>query len=483
MTEPSPTTGDADEPQGGIFREWVLPIVIGLAVGGGLVWGWKHRAELFASEAEKIVATWSREDWEATDAAAERLKKLPKEARADLLEAFRGIQVPENPDGEEEWKFWAASALIGEPFLDTRSLYAIVRDPGAPLWDRRAASAALVHGLKKDVDPTAVAPVLVEWAGDRSLLDRVLAVTSVQQLRADKLFGPEDEAKYEAAILPICDSVRSVKPVDEYDEMRLRNDRERAVNALAEATSQDAVRTKFWSISLDESDDVHVRAAALRTLAGSGVFDDIAPWKKASESADVVIRQIVAENLQSTQLPEYDAILSKLHADAGELVRAGSIDSQVRRNRPTPLSAMGRLVEDASPWVRFQALVACGHFKSWVEGIGERQGMAIRLLETSDDDFDLSGAILALHMMTGQSFGFDAGDLDVPNRHVKDAAIAAFKADPDGRREAVAKWRAHLGGGAVWSDASRRAALEELKSHADPENAKRAAAELAKFGK
>jgi hypothetical protein len=489
MSAPTPEKPASDdtagERPGGLLREWVLPIVFGLAIGAGIVWVWRHGGELLRSDAEKVVARWSPDDFEENDRLAEELKKLGKDARADLLQAFRGIEVPANPDSEDEWKFWTAMSLAGDPFFDTRSLLEIARDASSPKWDRRCAAAALVHTLRKDVDPTAVVEPLLEWLEDPTIFNHILAMTSVRQLRSDSIFPPDQEARLRKALLGLTESGSRPKPPDEYDQVRLRTDRERAVRSLASFITEDDVKARIWAIAQDESDDVHLRAAAIQTLAVSRQFDDVEPWKKVAASPDVIVRQTVADNLVLTPDPAYDQILAPMHADAGPLVRKGSLETQAHRNRATMLAPdlMGCLVEDHDSFVRFEALVACGVFKSHLDGMGARQGMALRLLETSDDDEDVAGAILALHMMTGQSFGFEPGDLDVQNRSVRDTAVAAFKADRDGRKMAVEKWRAHLGGTAVWTDSDRRAALERLLKHADPENVRRATEELAKLGK
>jgi hypothetical protein len=172
-----------------------------------------------------------------------------------------------------------------------------------------------------------------------------------------------------------------------------------------------------------------------------------------------------------------------MHADADDLVRSGSVETQVFRNRPTMLAAMAQLLEDHSDVVRWHALIACGVFRNETQGLGARQGMLLRLLEESDSDDDVGGAALALRMMTDEHFGFGDADVDVQSRSVDDAAVAAFKSDREGRRLAVEKWRAKLGGAAAWTAEDRRRTLESMLTHADPENVARAKAELAKLPK
>lgn len=472
------------ETRGGVVREWVLPIATGLLLGGVLVWGWKHGRELLRSDVDKVVAQWAYGDLEENDRLRDEIRKLGKEARADLLKSFRALQVPANPDGEEEQKVWIAQTLAGDPFFDTRSLLEIARDPAAPVWDRRCASAALVHTLHRDVDPTAVVEPILGWVEDLTLFDHLIALTSVRQLRADAVFPPDQEERLRKGLVRLAAGEGRPAPADEYDAMRLTSDRERVLRLLGGLVAHDAVKELIWGLAGDEKEDVRVRVAAVQTLASNRQFEesDLPRWKQLAKSADVTVRQTVAENLMQTPDPTFDAVLAPMHADAGAFVRKGSIETQVHRNRPTMLAVMDVLLEDADPWVRREAMVACGVFKSTIDGIGARQGQILRILETSSEDADIDGALIALNLMTGQSFGFAAGDVDGARRHVSETAVAAFKADTEGRRAAVEKWRQHVGGQAVWTDADRRRTLEKLLQHADPDNVSRAQAELAKLG-
>lgn len=469
------------EPRGGVMREWVIPIVSGLVIGALLVLAWKHGRPLLRSDAENLVRQWAPFEFDANDELEERLRKLGKEARADLLRAFRAIEVPANPWGEDEQKVWAARILAGDPYFDTRSLLEIVRDPASPAWDRRAASAALVHTLQKDVDTSAVTPVLLDWVDDRSVAAHGIPLAALGQLQADKVFPPDLEPRLRKGVLALASRSGRPAPADEDEADRVRSDREAAVHFLGDLVGEDDVRTTVWGIASDEADDQNVRAAAIQVLAVAKQWEDPAPWATLAKSADVVVRQMVADNLGGCPKPEFDAVLAPLHEDAGEFVRKGSIETQVSRNRPTMLAVMGLLVEDHSVWVRREAMIACGLFKSHLDGLPAREGMILRLLESSDADEDVEGAIVALALITGQTFGFAASDVDLSRREVDVSAIASFKADAEGRREAVRKWREHLGGTAVWTDGDRRQVLEKMLRHADPENRERAKAELAKL--
>lgn len=480
--EPAGSDGDGadggDGPAGGgIVRDWVVPIVLGLALGGGLVAGWGA----LQSPASKLVASWDPADYEHNEQLAEEIRKLGRDAREDLLKVFRGLEVGTDGDGTDERKMWAADLLAREPFFDTRSLIDIVKDPGAPLWDRRAAASALVEVLRKDVDPTAVVPILLEWLEDLTVIDHTTPLVRLKMLRHDQVLPPGEDGRWKAAVMRLADGATREKPADEWDLERLVSDRMRAVFELGDALPDADAKDLLWRIAADEADHLSPRVAAVRTLAQGLVFDDPEPWERVGASTDVTVRQTVAENLLRTPDPVYDGMLTAFHSDAGELVRSGSIDTQQHRGRPTMLPILGRLIEDHSSAVRGAAIVACGTFKNHVDGIGERQGMLLRVLETSDSDEDVGNAVLALRMMTGQHFGFGDTDVDVSGRMTDPAACAAFRSDAEGRARALEKWRAHLGGAAVWPDARRREALEALLAHADPANVERAKAELAKL--
>jgi hypothetical protein len=268
-------------------------------------------------------------------------------------------------------------------------------------------------------------------------------------------------------------------PKEVEDQLRLATDREIAVQDLGEKVSRDEVKKALWDIALDETEDdmsVRVRVAAIRTLGSKAQFDDVAPWKRLAASAEVVIRQTVVDNLGSCQDPAFDDVIRPLHEDEGELVRVGSIESQVLRNRATMLPILGMLVEDWSPYVRREALLAAGHFKNHLDELAQRKGMVLRAFESSDDADDIAGAIGALRELTGETFGFAAGDVDAEG--ATEASVAAFKADVEGRRQAAQKFRDLLGPGAVWTDADRKPWLEKLIESKDPQNRERAQQQL-----
>ncbi|MCE9636682.1 MAG: hypothetical protein K8T90_13340 [Planctomycetes bacterium] len=467
--------------KGGIFREWVLPIGVGLIIGAAAVMAWKHGRQFLQSDAEKLVQQWSWGDFEENDRLEAELKKLGKDARSDLLQAWRRMEVPADPDGEDEAKTWAAQILASDPYFDTRSIVEIVRDPSAPVWDRRTGAAALTHTLHKDVDPTAVVEPLMGWLEASEITDHIIALTSIRQLRADSVFPPDQEDRLRKGLLHLVSRTARPAQVDEYGTIRVRTDRERGVRAISSFVTHDDVKDALWQLSRDDADDIHVRVAAIQTLAGNSQFDDPEKWKSLAAAKDDIVRQCVAENLVSCNANGFDGILATFHADAAPLVRKGSIETQAQRGRPSMLPVMDVLLEDSDQWVRHEALISCGLFKEHLDGQGARKGMILRLLETASEDSDIEGAIVALNLMTGQSFGFAAGDVDGAKRSASDAGVAAFKSDRAGRAEAVAKWRAHLGGDAVWTDGDRKKTLEKLLTHADPLNVERAKAELAKL--
>jgi hypothetical protein len=305
-------------------------------------------------------------------------------------------------------------------------------------------------------------------------------MTSIGQLRSDRVFPPDQEPRLRAGLLKIATRSGSRSPADEEDAERQQNDRETAVHFLGDFLTEDDAKAALWGIAVDDTDSSSVRSAAVQVLVAGKQLTDIDGWKVVAKARDPIVRQTVADNLAQSPDPAFDAVLAPLHQDEGEFVRKSSIEAQVARNRPTMLPVADLLLEDVSPYVRFETLVACGVFKNHLDGMGARQGMILRLLETSETDEDIQGAILALHMITGRTFGFRSGDVDVARREVSDAWTASFKADAEDRKRTVQQWREHLGGTAVWTDGDRMQVLQKLLDHADPANRDRAKAELAK---
>lgn len=468
-------------PKGGILREWIAPIALGLVIGAGIVGAWKYGPGLLENRVEKVVARWDSEDWETNDTLAQELAKLGKDARPDLLRAFRAVEVPPDPWDEDQWKVWVGMQLASEPFFDSRSLLDICRDASAPPWDRRCAAAAVVHTLRKDADPTAVTGPLLDWLRDLVVTNHQIAFTSVRVMVDEQTFPPDRLGELRDALLALA--AKSARPAaaDEDEQIRVDVDRQGAVGALGRFIQEDAVVQALWKIAEDETDDSQLRSWAIQTVAAQGRFDDLEPWKRLAASPNHHVRQTVADNVVRSTRPEFDAILAALHADPEPFVRKSSIETQTSRRRATILPLIGVLVEDHEEGVREAALLALGAFKDEKEGLGQRQGIALRVLEHGDTDSEVGAAALALHEMTGQSFGFAEGSFDLRNRMVDREAVAAFRADVAHRAEDVARWREKLGPGAVWSDDDRRRALETLAQHADPANRERAAAELAKL--
>lgn len=486
MTAPETSPADAPaRPSGGLLKEWVLPIAVGLLIGAGLVLGWRHGGRLFESSAWKLVEQWEVDSWEENERLEEEVRKLGKQARADVLRSFRRIEVPANPWGHEDtWKTWVGKTLATEPFFDARSLLDLARDPAAPKWDRRAAAAALVQAHGKDVDTSVVVEPLLEWLEDLSLFRHDVPRTAVRQMRADQVFPPQQEERYRRALLALAGKGGRPEPDEVEDAILLSTDRDASVRELDDFVSHDDVKKALWALARDESDQPRVRSSAIQVLAQTRQFDDLAAWKELAASKEEIVRQTVADNLWLSQDPKFDEVLAPLHSDPAEFVRKGSVDAQISRGRPTPLEVIDVLVEDRSPFVRRSALVAIGRFDKHLVDLPKRQGMALRLLETSDVAEDVEGALLALTMTGGgKSFGMAPGDVVTKpgDERVRDQALPAFLADKEARAKAVADWRAHLGPAATWTDADRRAALEKLANHADPENQRRAREELEKL--
>jgi hypothetical protein len=479
--ETSPADAPARVP-GGVFKDWILPIVIGLAIGAGIVLAWRHGSKLFESAAWRIAARWEVDGWEENQKLEQEIRGLGKEARADVLRAFRRVEVPANPwAGEDRWKVWVGKLLAGEPFFDARSLLDIARDPGAPEWDRRCAAAALVEAHRKDVDTTAVVEPLLAWVEDQTLFDHEVPRKAIRQMRADQVFPPQHDERYRKALLVLASKEGHARPEEPEDEVILSTDRDASLRDLDVFLSHDDVKAAVWGVARDETDQSRIRSSAVQILARERQFQDVEAWRQLAASKDEIVRQTVAENLIQTREPAFDGVLAPLHEDAAEFVRLGSVETQTARGRPTALAVIDLLVEDHSAFVRRAALVAIGRFKEHLVDLGKRQAMALRLLETSDAQEDVEGALIALTLTTGQTFGLAPGDVETKPGEELVRGVDAFAADTEGRRQAAAKWRELLGASATWTDADRRATLEKLAQHADPANQQRARDELAKL--
>jgi hypothetical protein len=197
-------------------------------------------------------------------------------------------------------------------------------------------------------------------------------------------------------------------------------------------------------------------------------------WVAVSKSADEVVRQTVADNLQRTPLPVYDKVLEPLQFDANPLARTGALDAQMKRRRPTMLPRFDELMEDSYEWVRFDAMLAAGTFKSETENLPQRAAMILQLLETSEDPVDVMGAALAMKLLTDKVYGFKPDDVHLHEQSVEETALRTFMADKAGRKVAADQWRKHFGAAAVWTESDRKATLQKLLKHADPKNVERA---------
>ncbi len=483
----APSNQSAAEPQqGSILKEWVLPIVLGLAFGVGILYMWPglatRIASAFRSDTDRLVAAWDpfNEDPEYVDKLEKQIRDLGREAREDLLATYRKVTPagPEDIDGDAH-KLWVAQILAREPFNDTRSLVDILKDKSAAKWDRRIAAAALFDVLGKDVDPELVCDPLLEWLEDESVVQHGIPSQRLKQMRSLGVLPPDRDARLVAALVKIAAEPTKVKSSEEIVQHIAASDRQSTIHQLGSIVGKDPeVKKLIWKIALDEKESVNARVASVRALSENDQFkeEDVELWKRAAKSEQDVVRQCVAENLFRSPDPAFNETLAALHRDRNSLVRAGSIDAQNRRSQPTMLGRelYEELLEDASPSVRWQALLSAGRFKDNVADIARRQGQILRHLEKSDLEEDIMGAILALRMMTNQTFGFTESDVDVPRMDVSESAVAAFIADKEGRATAIKRWRETLSGSAVFTDDDQKAVLERLRKHPDPENVKHA---------
>jgi hypothetical protein len=312
--------------------------------------------------------------------------------------------------------------------------------------------------------------------------DRGMAVFRIDNLWRQGMLNSQWEGRMKRVLL---DLAKHSAPVAGEDEDRLLEDRAAAVLALEPGVSDPEVRQALWAVAKDDTDFVETRVNAIRALAQGEVLDadTVADWAAASKAKDEDVRQAVADNLFRAKLPEFDKVLEPLQFDSKNLTRAGAIDAQLKRRRPTMLERFDELIEDSYEYVRFNAMFAAGSFKHETNGQAKRAAMMLRLVESSDDPVDVQGAVIALFMITDEANGFKPTDLHVREQSVEDAALKTFMADKAGRKQAADKWRAHFGADCTWTDAERAQTLEKLLKSADPANVERAKSELAALKK
>ena len=461
----------------GFFRDWVIPVALGLALGVVLVWAWKASSHHFHSAAWNIVAPLGEDDAADTEAAAKALRALGPSARADLVDVLRDL-----PPEKMESKAWVAEQLAGEPWFDTTSLKEIVRDAGAAKEDRRAASCALAAAQQKEVDAELVLPVFVEWLMDATSPDRGLAISHVERMWQSGMLSSKWEQEITRALRKCAERVTPPNP-DLAD--RFSDDRAMALYALSHALPDDEIKNLFVSVALDEQDDELARVNSIRALADGNWLDaeSIPTWEKISKSSTPNVRQTVVDNLYKSPLPEFDKVIEPLQYDAKDLTRFGALGTQIKRRRPTMLARFDEFIEDSVPFVRADAMFACGVFKNETEGLAQRAAMILRVLETSSEPEDVEGAILAMKLLTDKVYEYPEADVHVRTQTVEETSLRQFMADTASRKSAAAKWREHFGAACVWTDADREKTLTKMLTHADPANVERAKEELAKLKK
>lgn len=458
----------ADAERRGVFHDWVVPIALGLAIGGAGFGAWKLSRGAFHSKSWMILEKWAYDDADGNEGVAKELKSLGPSARADVVEALRDL-----PPEQTEVKVWVARLVAGEPWFDTASLKEMARDERAAKEDRRAAACALVDVQNKEVDTELVLPVIEAWLLDAASPDRGVAVGRLEHLWRAGMLNSQWEGRSKKALIEMAKRVQPAKP-DDAD--RITDDRASALLLLQLALPDDDVKKLLWTVAKDDSDDELVRVNCVRSLAEGHVLDaaDVPDWAAVGKASSGVVRQAVADNLQRAQDASFDKVLGPLQFDANPLARAGALDTQIKRRRPTMLARFDELLEDSYEWTRFGAMYAAGFFKGETDGIGPRAAMMLRLLETSEDPVDVMGAALAMKQLTGEVYGFRPEDVHIHEQSVEEAALKTFMSDTAGRKQAADKWRGHFGPTAVWTDGDREKTLEKLLSHADPKNVERA---------
>lgn len=476
------TGADPETKSGGFVREWVVPVVLGLAIGGAGTWAWTHGGRdvvlpLFHSKAWNIVKKWQEKRDDADETGAKELQALGAGARDEIVAVLRDL-----PADQMDAKVWIARLLAGEPWFATTTLKEIAGGAAEAVADRRAACCALVDVQQKEVDTELVLPVFEAWLKDASDVDRGMAVVRVEHLWRSGMLNSQWEGRVKALLVQMAKRGAGASPED---EDRLIEDRASALLALDLGVSDPEVRKVLWTVAKDDGDDAWPRTCAVRALAQGDVLDagDVADWAAVAKAKDEDVRQAVADNLQRAKLPDYDAVLEPLQFDAKDLTRTGALDSQLKRRRPTMLERFDELIEDGYEWTRFNAMYAAASFKHEKKGLAKRAAMMLRLVEFGDDPVDVQGAVIAMQMLTDETYGFKPTDVHVREQEVDPTALATFMADTAGRKEAADKWRAHFGAEATWTDEERAKTLEKLLTAADPKTVERAKAELAALKK
>ena len=451
----------------GVLGYWGPPIIVGLLVGLGIVAVVRHGG-IGRSEVDEIVEAW---DWGAdaeNEALAERIEALGAKARADLIDAFHDVD-----DEYMDLKVWTAERMLAEPFFDTRYLTEVAR--GGHGADRRAAAVALARHLREDAETAVVMPGILDWLGDLGRDDQSAAIRALHGLGP---LAPEWRDPARDALLGLA--ARRPPVSDDPDADFVPEVREEAISLGLGRLLPDAQVEELVHRTIADEDDFAPRIAAVRALSENLVFGSKEAWAAAARSRDEVVRQAVAENLFRVTDPAWSDILQPLHVDAHPYVRTGSVDTQVQRRQPTMLPVMDQLLEDHDVWVRFSAMAACAAFRDEPGG-SARNGQLLRILAESDEPSDVEGAVLALHTISKKAFGFREVDLLHYTQEIEETALDAFMKDPEGRADAVRRYREAFGGTAVWTAADRRGTLSKLLQHADPDNRKRAERLLAEL--
>jgi len=457
-----------------VLFEYGLPIVIGVALGYGIL----QLMQAATPEACRLVDQWDVNDGEAQLGLEDQIVALGDGARADLREAFMDCTDAEFPDQQ----VWVGQMLGREPFMDTRFLYNVARDGKG--WPRRTAAVALVDVLDREVDPTVVLPGVFAWLEDLDVEYHVPAIAAAGALLAHNLIPPGQIDRLEAALVAIADRKgRGLPGLSTGADGDISiDDRISVAAALEPLVSRPRAQQCEATLMTDEDEWEEVRVRALQALSKGRVFDLVEEWKATARSEQDIVAQAALENLFRSKDPVFNDVLLEGHSHRSWLVRRASLFSQLKRGYPTMLGVFHELVEDSSEWVANDAILAAAQFKDQ-EGTAGRAGHILRFLETSDDEVVVMASIVALFRMTRQEFGIPKGKILDRMDSVDDAALKAFMADPEGRKEAAAQYAAQWGGAAVFTDAERAEALRKLMQHADSENVERAEAELAKMEK
>jgi hypothetical protein len=458
--------------------EWVLPVAVGAGLGLAILFGMRASR----SEPCKLVEQWQVNDYDVQDALRDELIALGESARPEMRDAFLEC----THEGYPEQKVWVGQLLADEPFHDTRFLMKQARE--GKKWDQRAAAVALVEVLEKEVEAEAVLPGILAWLEDLEVEYHVPAITAAAVMLNLDLVPADSRDRLRDALIVLGDRVgRGLPGLSAGADGDISiDDRVSVASALAPLIPDEKAIAALEKMTGDTDEFEEVRVAGIRSLSMRSAMENVELWIALMADKYAIVRQATVENLFRSNKPEFNEGLAKCHLDAVPTVRRGSVWSQTKRGVPSMLPVLHELFEDSEVWVAFDTLIAVSRFKEQASATGvlpAAAGHAMRILGGSDREDAVGGAMLLLYRTTKQAFGVPEDKIYDHRDEIEEAALKAFMADTEGRKQAVAQYAEHWKGAAVFTDDDRAKVLTKLLDHADPDNQARARAELTKMGR